>query len=315
MAQTPKISILTAADDHPPDLDRLFDGLISQTLQPHDYEAVIIDSTHMDDYVPAYERALERKPKALRLVYRRIEKGGRALAYNRGLEMVHAPLVLFIGDDNLPGPRTVETHLRFHQDNPHSHMIGISSSILPKKFRTHFSDWLEKSGELYGVPFFEDMTSIREDFFYIGNSSVKRSFLDQAGPFDERFPYHAWDDFEYGVRLKALGMKARFLPEARAEHYHDISIAERCRLTVQAGESAALFEQKHPGPYRWSRKIRKPPIYYELMHAAVFMLHALSRREDMLIARYRAKLNAAFVSGYRSRAGSRRLRPAGISAS
>lgn len=63
-----------------------------------------------------------------------------------------------------------------------------------------------------------------ENFFYVGNASVKRHFLREAGRLDERFQYHAWDDFELGQRLIKLGMKASFIPQAAAEHMHAISL-------------------------------------------------------------------------------------------
>jgi GT2 family glycosyltransferase len=171
--------------------------------------------------------------------------------------------------------------------------------ILPEKLRTHFSSWLEQSGELFGVPFGDDTTSVPEHFFYAGNSSVKRAFLDEAGAFDERFQYHAWDDFELGRRLGKLGLKAAFLPEARAEHFHAISLADRCRTMMQAGEAASVFEQIYPGKYAWHRKCRVPPWCFRCYGLACAVLHALLRGERYLIRSYRARLDASFVAGYR----------------
>jgi glycosyltransferase involved in cell wall biosynthesis len=124
----PKISFLIATDDHPPDLDRFFGGLISQTLPPTDYEVVIIDTTRSHGHAEAYERACGRKDARLRLHFEAIDKGGRAKAYNRGLQLCQAPIVLFFADDNLPAPQTAEVHLRFHEANPQAHQVGGASA-------------------------------------------------------------------------------------------------------------------------------------------------------------------------------------------
>jgi GT2 family glycosyltransferase len=295
----PKISFLIATDDHPPDLDRFFGGLISQTLPPTDYEVVIIDSTRSHGHAEAYERACGRKDARLRLHFEAIDKGGRAKAYNRGLQLCRAPIVLFFADDNLAAPQTAEVHLRFHEANPQAHQVGVGSMILAAELRTHFTTWLERSGELFGVPFSDDMTSVPDNFFYAGNSSVKREFLLAAGPFDESFRYHAWDDYELGLRMHKRGMKACFLPQAKAGHVHDISLAGRCRTMTRAGESAAVFERTYGSDQFWRRKCRVPPWCFRVYGLISLLRYAILRRERYLISYYRARLDASFVAGYR----------------
>ena len=295
----PKISFLIATDDHPPDLDRFFGALISQTLPPTDYEVVVVVSTRGHDYAGAYDRAQARKDARLRLHFETIDPGGRATAYNRGLQLCRAPIVLFFADDNIAAPQAAEVHLRFHEANPSLHQVGVGSMILVEELRTHFTTWLERSGELFGVPFSDDMTSVPESFFYSGNSSVKREFLLAAGPFDENFRYHAWDDYELGLRMSKLGMKARFLPQAKAVHIHDISLAERCRTMMRAGESATVFERKYGGDQFWRRKCRVPLWCFRLHGHISLLLYAILRRERHLFSYYRACLDASFVAGYR----------------
>jgi len=295
----PNISFLIATDDHPPDLDRFFGALINQTLPPTDYEVVIIDATRNHGHAEAFERARARKDAGLRLHFEAIDKGGRAKALNRGLQLCRAPVILFFADDSMATPQTAEAHLRFHEANPDLHQVGVSSMLLAEELRTHFTTWLERSGELFGVPFSDDMSSVPENFFYVGNSSVKREFLLAAGPFDESFRYHAWDDYELGLRLSKLGMKACFLPQAKAEHIHAISLADRCRTMTRAGESATVFERKYGGDQSWRRKCRVPPWRLRLDGLMSLLGYAILQRESHLISYYRARLDASFVAGYR----------------
>jgi GT2 family glycosyltransferase len=299
MPAPPKISVVIAADDHPPDLDRFLGALISQTAPPADYEIIIVDAALSDDYGPAYGRALSRKPAELRLHYERIAKGGRAKSCNHALLLARAPIILFLADDSLASPRTVEAHLRFHEQNPENGKVGIGSTILPPEFRTHFSLWLEQSGSLFGIPFSDHMTSVPAEFFYAGNTSVKRDLLLQAGPFDENFRYHVGDDYELGLRLRKLGMHAVFLPDARVEHFHNLSLEERCKAMNRAGQSSRVFERLHPGYHFWHIKCLLPPWCYEFYGRVALLRYRLSLRERHLIPYYRAKLDASFVAGYR----------------
>ena len=115
VVEIPKISFLMAVHDHPSDLDRCLDALIGQKLLPADYEIIVIDTSRVYDCAPAYERALTRKDARLRLHYEPIDKGGRAKAYNHGLQLCQAPIILFFADDFLAAPRTAEVHLRFRE--------------------------------------------------------------------------------------------------------------------------------------------------------------------------------------------------------
>jgi glycosyltransferase involved in cell wall biosynthesis len=134
VVELPKISFLIATDDHPPDIDRFLHALMSQTLAPTDYEVVIVDASGTDDYGPGYELALKRKDARLRCHFERIAAGGRAKAYNRGLEICRAPLILFFGGDGIAGPRTAEAHLRFHESHPDRHRVDDPPGEAPHAF-------------------------------------------------------------------------------------------------------------------------------------------------------------------------------------
>ena len=294
----PKISIVIAVHDHGSSIDRLFDSLLEQTLASSDYEIVIADSCHTRDFQRWLDRAWARKDPRLELRYQRVTKGGRAIAINGAINLARAPIVLLFAFDAIATPQMAEMHLRFHHENPERHRVGIGSLLVPPAYRTHFVDWLERSGELFGAPFAADTPSVPENFFYIAHCSIKREFIVDAGLFDENFPGHAWDDFELGCRLSALGMKSSYVG-ATAEHDHDITMRERCASMVEAGEAAAVFDRKYGGQWPWHGKCHVPLARLRIRALRSFLRYALSRRERHLISYYRARLDAAFVAGYR----------------
>lgn len=291
--------MLIVTDDHPPDLDEFFDHLFRQTAPPESYEIVLVDVSHTVDYEEAIRRVKVRKPPALRLEFIKSEGGGRAAGFNQALRASSGALVLFFGDDYIAPETLVSSHRDFHARHPEKNSVGIGSAILEGALRdNHFAVWLETSGDLYGVPFSSDMTSVPEDFFYIGNASVKRAFLDRVGLFDERFPYHAWDDYELGVRMSRLGMKAIYIPDAKARHQHDISLEERARVIGQAGHSAKLFQQKYPGSHRW-QSVLKTPMWRIWLSACLWRtLSWFTGSQRALTRYYRAVLDRSFCTGY-----------------
>ena len=217
---------------------------------------------------------------------------------NRALELATGDLIIFLGDDVVPSLGFAEAHLRFHEAHPEAEAVGIGASILEPAMRTSFSVWLEESGRLFGVPFRADMTEVPEAFFYVANASVTRELVDRAGRFDERFAHHAWDDFEFGVRLRAMGMRARFVPDARGNHVHYITLHDRERDMRHAGAAAKVFLIDHSEALEWL----KPGSMTSWRHWLLTMaarVRLAAGTNDALVKWWHARLNAAFAAGYR----------------
>jgi GT2 family glycosyltransferase len=138
-------------------------------------------------------------------------------------------------------------------------------------------------------------------FFYAGNASLKRDFLEAAGLFDEDFRYDAMDDFELGERLRRAGMISHFLSGSLAAHQHDeeVTLSGRRVYMGRSGESAAIFEKKHPGPYGWAKGCARPPWRLELDAFLWGGVYLCRRKTEDLHRFYSARLDAAFVRGWR----------------
>lgn len=195
----------------------------------------------------------------LRLNFYTIDKCGRAAATNYGISRSNASLLLLLADDFIASPNLVIEHVRLHRQNPQENIIGIGPGVFPYDWElSPFMHWLEVSGALFGVAFVgESAQPPLADFFYGANTSLKRSFLEAAGPFDEDYPYDCWDDFEMSLRLRKLGMQARYLPDAVAFHWHQISVLDRGAQMRHAGESAAIMDFKQGGIDRLSIGVKQ----------------------------------------------------------
>ena len=297
----PAISVIVAFSDHTP-LDPIVDALARQTAGAA-AEYILVDASQVLDERTVCRKVYQAAADGLDIRYHRIKRGGRAKANNYGIYQSTAELVLLLADDFIPTPGLVAEHLALHARQPERNIVGIGPGIFDPKMKVRkFMRWLDDSGELMGVSFLHGNSGIPDNYFCAANTSAKKTLLFAAGLFDEDFPYDAWDDYELGIRLSRIGMKSVYLPAAIAHHLHDIPVRERRRAMRNAGESAALFERKHPGLCAWREKFREDPWRLE-MAAWRALLKALVLHDRQALDRYyRLTLDRSFVAAYRRHA-------------
>jgi GT2 family glycosyltransferase len=185
------------------------------------------------------------------VVVLRFKRACRAKKRNEGVKHAKADIILFLGGDFIPQKNSIQSHLLFHTLHPQYTKVGIGSNVFIKEKRTDFMEWLEETGALFGARFLEYTEEQPIDFFYGANTSIKKEFLEMAGPFDERFLYESCDDYDMGLRLKALGMESYVLPAATVIHDHDVTVDQRLMMLEQAGKSTVLLDLKYPDNQSW----------------------------------------------------------------
>jgi len=294
----PDLSVIVPTLQYP-FVDAVVAGLMKQSAPAGSYEVVIADSLEGRWADAIHKEALENPD--VPVVYLRSESPGlwRSRSLNAGIKASGGRLVVLLAGDFTPGRDFVETHRQFHAQNPQRECVAVASStFVAEQKNGPLVQWLESSGTLFGDRM---EPGDAQGFFYAGNVSLKREFLLEAGLFDEDFPYDSMDDFELGERLRHAGMISYFLPDGHATHQHEeeVTLAERRLYLRRAGESAAVFEKKHPGPYGWSKSCARPPWRLELDAFLWGAVYLGRRRAEDLHRFYSARLDAAFVRGWR----------------
>ncbi len=296
-----ELSIIIAINPHDNDLHAVYAGLANQTLAQSRYEVIVVDPAHRNDSERALRRVQESRDGGPAFRYFRIAPGGRAKANNYGIQAAAGYVTVILADDFVATPQLAEAHLKFHEEHQEDFVVGIGPGRFPEALRNCcFRRWLEDSGNLFGVVFSEELAGIPEYYFYAGNVSAKKSFLVSAGLFDEDFPYDAWDDFEIGLRLDKNGMRAFYVPDAKAMHHHPVSLGERCEVLRRAGESAVIFERKHPGSHSWHDRCAIPPWRHGADAFAALVKFLATNNMQYRHLYYHHVLAAAFVDGYRT---------------
>lgn len=296
----PAASILIAGIDHPPDPVKQIGALFSQAAPGSSFEVIYVDSAERVEFREVLGEFQRRFPSGPRFHYEVRAGCSRAHANNAALAMAAAEILIFLGDDFIAPPSFIDAHLALHRERPQQEVVGIGAGVVSRDVHAELYRWMEQSGELFGVPFNTDTQSVPADFFYVANASVKRSFMERCGRFDEDFPFDCWDDYEMGLRMARQGLQAVYVPGALAEHDHPYTPADRCLAMRRLGFSAVIHERKYAQDARgWQERLRRSPTGWKIRAWRRRLRYLLTGETAAWTSSYQALFNSHFALGYR----------------
>jgi GT2 family glycosyltransferase len=171
---------------------------------------------------------------------------GPAAARNRGIREAAGERVAILGDDTVPEPAWLSAHAEAHRRRAGERVAVIGRiDWHPRMRRTRFLDYINERGLQFGFALISDRENVPFNFFYTANLSLARGAL-LAEPFDERFPYPAWEDIEAAWRLTRGGMRLVYEPAARVAHDHPTDFDRFAQRQEKAGYCAVVFYGLHP---------------------------------------------------------------------
>lgn len=129
------------------------------------------------------------------------------------------------------------------KDSRYEVVVVIDDDCVPEK------DWLKK----LIAGFSADNIGIVTSFSFYGGTStayLKRAF-EEAGYFDENFPFEYREDTDLVFRILDKGYEAKFVPDAKFAHIHKVpvTLAEKIRYIlrrVRLHQVDPLLYKKHP---------------------------------------------------------------------
>lgn len=225
-----EISVVLCSYNRIESLEKVLLSLADQTLPPDQFEVVVVDDGSTD----GTSERVQALDLPYSLVLRTQANAGLATARNTGIMAARGWVVLFIDDDVLADRRLLSEHLRSHFKHAKCVVNGWVNHVqtAERPSRRKFT-----------------MADISTSFFWTSNVSVKREHLLAVGLFDERFREYGWEDQELGLRLMALGLKAR--NNYKAVGYHvkrppqSTDVGGMIRQAEAKARTAILYVKKH----------------------------------------------------------------------
>jgi GT2 family glycosyltransferase len=257
-----KLSVVISTLGNYAVLRRVLDGFSRQSVPPETFEVLVVVDRG-DPSADEVDRVIGDRAYPVQRLVGRV----RGLSSNRnaGWRAARAPIVLFTDNDTIPDEHLVREHLASHEDHPAETSAVVGHIRWASDLRvTPFMRWLEE-----GIQF--DYRTIEGceatwAHLYGANSSIKRSFIEKVGGYDEeRLPY-LYDDLDFAYRAHALGLRVTYNPRAIVDHYRPgmtvqfwkekirrVAAAERQFVTVHPELDPPLyrrFRQTQPGSLR-----------------------------------------------------------------
>jgi glycosyltransferase involved in cell wall biosynthesis len=176
----------------------------------------------------------------LNLLYVKLKKSGRSIARNVGIGFSNYPLIIFADDDIFVETDFVLKHISAHRLDDRFVVMG----------RVIHTDDIEDPLSARWKP-----KDINTAFLATGNASVLKSYIVDAGFFDENYQVYGWEDFDLGIHLEEMGLKS----EKRRIYGYHYELPGRTYAPLQVynkekerGVSAVYFFRNHP--LRWVRR-------------------------------------------------------------
>lgn len=148
-------------------------------------------------------------------VYQSFKKGNSA-GRNVALPHVAGDLVLFIDDDCYPAPDFVREWTKVFEDGT----VGYGSGMIIPFDRSYS---IEGCNEYPHERRMKPRQFVWRGFLTGSNMCIRKTCLDQIGPFDERFgagTRWAAEDWDMSLRASAKGWVGRYAPAVRVWHDH-----------------------------------------------------------------------------------------------
>ncbi len=280
------------------DLQRVVASLEEHTVRDAAVEIVVVDDGSTDGTRDWLGRAAAEG----RLVVVAQTNSGPAVARNRGVDAATGDLVIFLGDDTIPQPGWLETHLECHRlFGARGPLAVLGYTTFPSDQDTPFRRFINEYGAQFGYLLIEDPCAVPFNFFYTSNISLPRSELKRLGGFREDFPAAAWEDIEFAYRAVRGGLRIRYEPRARTVHEHCVRPRTFCRRQRTSGRSAAIFSRLHPelGDFLGIGRLRDGQVLSFFSRALLWLLVEAGERVEGCVPSgiYRRFLDDCYLRG------------------
>ena len=221
------LSVIIPTYNRRESLRRCLDSLTAQ-VEPPPFEVIVVDDGSEDGTAEALARY--QACYSMRVLV--TGRAGPASARNLGAAEAGGEYLLFIDDDVVTHPDLLATHMSTHEAEPEAVVVGPMISPAGERL----SSWVRWEQEVLDkqyVAMLKGKWGPSPRQFYTANASLARRHFQASGGFDST--YRRAEDVELGYRLRDMGLRFVFQPDAVVTHYARRTLRAWWRIPYQYG--------------------------------------------------------------------------------
>ncbi len=323
---TLELSVVVPTYNRSAVLQRCLAALQRQSEDTPPYEIIVVDDASRDDTPECVEAARDGRVQYVRHETNR----GRSATRNTGLRRARGTIAVMVDDDIIVEPDYLRAHAAAHAaaGDEHVAVIGnlsfpddvVRSSNLAKYLQSRYLGYRPLSPHANIDP-----DNLHARFLGSGITSLRRADLEAIGLFDETGRSYGYEDHVLGHRLREIGVRLLFAPDARAIHLDSVTIPwYRSKMREAGRDGLPYLRERCPefltetslatlAPIDWSRdrgrQLARKLVLRGLLNPAVMRaLEGWARATDDIGALssglvYRALTAGWVIEGTRLRQG------------
>jgi len=237
----PAISVIIPTHNRRDSVCRTLAALSRQTIDAAEFEVIVIADGCVDD------TAMVLRSRNYPFQFQVIEQPGQGQgkARNTGAEAARGELLVFLDDDIEPFPVMLAAYREYHHAWPGRLVLGPAYPVLREEdslfshgLRNWWNDHIRSVTHPAHRFTYRDMHS--------GNFSISAARFAEARGFDPEFFGRSGEDYEFGMRLLALGVPFGIAPGASAHHHDGTNLARSLVRVRMEGRADVLIGVRHP---------------------------------------------------------------------
>lgn len=238
----PGISVVIAPDDSANGVRELLTSLLSQDLNPSEFEVVLIDCTATKSVREYCNEFRSRFP----LKYFRIKSPALGNLLNLAVFAARAPLLLFLPPHHVAPEQLLRKHLESHANNSQQPVavigrIALASHLKPTPFSRYYLAPHQAAHSSGAATISEN--AIKAVYHFAGSFSIERNLLMKEDVFDSDL--HSGLEFaDLVCRLSKRGLRVRNNDEAVTYLNRPVSYNDHLERFESAGRAICKWYQK-----------------------------------------------------------------------
>ncbi|WP_217921331.1 glycosyltransferase [Miltoncostaea oceani] len=232
----PDVSVvIPTLGTRPRSLAATLSGLAEQTLDRDRFEVILVPNGPAAGDVGVLAGVDRTLPQV---------EASLAAARNAGAGAARGDLVVFLDDDIVPEPAGLEAFLRAHRSGPGVLLgpyppAGLGGSLAEQMAGRWWNDHFTRQARAGHRFSFTDLAG--------GWMALPARLMEETGGFDTSFDHRSRrEDWEFACRVLADGVPFVAVPDARASHHHEITVARLLRDKLAEGYADVLLADRHP---------------------------------------------------------------------